>query len=452
MFGNNLFLDNCGGWGGDDGSPNEGYNSMLLEGTSRIVFTNMNLFGETGIYGGQDSGIYLANVGFSSFSNFQIDGFEDSSIRVSGATRLNFNNFDLVNAGSHPIQITSETDYKVEDIAISNFKILVSNSSDGIGIYAQNSQNVKGVTITNGLISGTGDGIVLNDDSGGAVCTDISVSNVNIDVTGYGISEGGSSDYNMFSNINARTCPSGIYTTGANTKVTDSWNYTTFIQGTSDTLSFTTGTGGVSANDIVACQADNTVYKAKFTTNGEKVIGVAQQTKTVGQAVLVKVYGTATVIADSAINSGDRIAASDTNAGRGVEWNSHAHTVSIQASTEGNHNHSDTAVDGNHQHGSGTLASSGSNDLTHHHDVYVASTPSTVDSSDGLGTRTITGAVSGSTDTAGSHQHSTYDGGSHYHTVSGNTGSFSNGMVIGKALTSAAGAGSSFTMIITHGT
>ncbi|MFA5307009.1 MAG: right-handed parallel beta-helix repeat-containing protein [Candidatus Babeliales bacterium] len=468
MFGNNFFIDNCGGWGG-----NEGYNAILLEGTSRIYFTNLNLFGEKGVYGGQDSGLYLSNTGFCSFSNFQIDGFEDSGIRISGCTRLNFSNFEIINSGSHPVQITSETDYKVEDLSFSNFKVFVSGNMDGIGIYAQNIQYVKSITISNGMISGTGDGVVINDDnSANATCTNICVNNLNIDVTGFAVSEGGNSDYNLFSNINGRTCPSGVLTSGTHTKITNSWDYTNFIS--DDVIPFTVGVGGVSANDVVAIQLDNTIYKALFSTNGEKVIGVAQQTKAAGQTALVKIRNIATVVADAAVNPGDRIAASNSTAGRATVYNSHSHSVSIQASTEGTHNHEDTSVDGNHQHGSGTLAavaddahthtvdSSGSNDLTHHHDVYVASTPITVDSSDGLGTKTIAvsgttasgshaHSISGSADTAGSHQHTTYDGGSHYHDITGNTGNHSNGVIIGKALTSAAGAGNSFNILITHG-
>ena len=467
-FASNFFIDNCGGWGGI-----AGHDAILLRYVTRAYFTNFNLFGEKGIYGGQEYGIYMDTVGFSHFSNFQVDGFIKGSIKCEQCNRLTFTNFELINSGEHPLNFISNATYASEDITISNFNIYVSNNQDGISFYAQNSKNIERAEISNGFISGTGDGIVINDDSSGAKCQYISVNNVNIDVTGYGISEGGISDNNLFSNINAKTSPGGIITVGANTKITNSWDYTNFITSDLDVLTFTVGAGGVSANDIVAIQADNTVFKAKFTTNGEKVIGVVLQTKSEGQTVHVKVNGVATVIADDTINPGDRIAASNSTAGRGVEWNSHAHTYgTLSTSESGAHIHT-TSVDGEHAHGSGTLASnaetnhthsatlSGNNDLEHLHSLYIESTPFDGNTNNGLGTKSIsvsgtTGTsshghtISGSVGDAGDHYHATDQSQDHTHSVSGNTGSYNNGYVIGKALTSAT-VGNSFTMLIIHG-
>jgi hypothetical protein len=446
-FASDFFVDNCGGWGGI-----AGYNAVHLRYVTRTYFTNFNVFGEKGVYGGQEYGIYMDTVAFSHFSNFQIDGFKKSSIKCEMCQRLTFTNFELVDADEHPFSFISNTDYVTEDITISNFNIYVSNNQDAIGFYAQNSKDISNVLISNGLISGTGDGIVIGNGAGLAKCYHISVDNVNIEVSGYAISESGLSDHNMFSNINARSSTNGIATVGSSTKVTNSWvNSTTFVYG-EETLPFTVGTGGVAANDIVACQADNTIYKAKFTTNGEKVIGVAQSAGSEGATVYVRVSGTATVVADSSLNAGDRIAASDSTAGRAVEWNSHAHTDgTLSTGSSGAHVHTTTVV-GEHQHGAGTYAGSGSNDLQHLHDIYVGSTPFDGSTENGLGTKTITVAISGSAAAAGDHYHDTDQSLDHTHSVSGNTGSLNNGYVIGKALTGAAGAGSSFTMLIVHGT
>jgi hypothetical protein len=446
-FASDFFIDNCGGWG-----EISGYNAILLKESTRVYFTNFNVFGEKGVYGGQEYGIYMDTVGFSHFSNFQIDGFKKSSIKCDQCKRLTFTNFELIDADEHPFTFTSNTDYATEDITISNFNIYVSNNQDALGFYAQNSKDISNVLISNGLISGVGDGIVIGNGDGLAKCYHISVDNVNIEVSGYAISESGLSDHNMFSNINARSSTSGIYTTGSHSKVTNSWvNFTTFVYG-EETLPFTVGAGGVSANDIVAVQADNTIYKAKFTTNGEKVVGVAQSTGSEGATVYVRVSGTATVVADSSLNAGDRIAASDSTAGRGVEWNSHAHTYgTLSTGSSGAHVHT-TTVDGEHQHGAGTYAGSGNNDLEHLHSLYVASTPFDGNTNNGLGTKTITVAISGSAGAAGDHYHATDQSQNHTHSVSGNTGSLNNGYVIGKALTGAAGAGSTFKMLIVHGT
>jgi hypothetical protein len=95
---------------------------------------------------------------------------------------------------------------------------------------------------------------------------------------------------------------------------------------------------------------------------------------------------------------------------------------------------------------------SGSNNLLHLHHINVGSTPFDGNTDNGLGPVTINVAVSGTSDDAGDHYHSSDHVGNHTHTMSGNTSSLNNGYVIGKALTGAAGAGSTFTMLIVHGT
>ena len=221
-FADNFFIDNCGGWGGI-----AGFNGVLLKESTRLYFSNFNVFGEKGSYGGQEHGIYLDTVAFSHFSNFQVDGFKKSSIKCEECQRLAFTNFELIDSDQHPFSFISNTVYATEQIEISNFNIFVQGNQDALAFYAQNGKVIQQIAIANGYISGTGDGIVISDDTSTS-CHDITASNVIIEVSGYGISEGGNSDYNTFSNIDARESPSGILTVGTHTKVVNSWNYTTW--------------------------------------------------------------------------------------------------------------------------------------------------------------------------------------------------------------------------------
>jgi hypothetical protein len=229
-WGTNLFIDNCGG------NPNiADFNAVLFDGTARLNFNNFLLYGEKGLFGGQETGLYLYNVYSANFDNFQIDGFKSNCIKVEGCHDVTLNNFKLNEAtsysDSHPLEIISAAleDYPSYNIAVSNFNIFVNGAAlDAIGLYAQNSQSIYNVAISNGVITGTGDGIVISDDAS-ASCHDITVSNIVVNATGYGVSEGSASNYNIFTGVNARACPSGIYTVGANTKTLGSWNFTSWI-------------------------------------------------------------------------------------------------------------------------------------------------------------------------------------------------------------------------------
>jgi hypothetical protein len=61
------------------------------------------------------------------------------------------------------------------------------------------------------------------------VAKTFTVSNVILNVSGYGVKEEGTSDYNVFSGVNSRAAPNGIHTVGANTKVVGSWNHTSWL-------------------------------------------------------------------------------------------------------------------------------------------------------------------------------------------------------------------------------
>jgi hypothetical protein len=218
-----FFVDNCGGWGGF-----AGYNAVLLNASARLYFSDFNVFGEKGLYGGQENGIYMDTVGFSTFSNFQIDGFKKSSIVAEGCQRLTFSNFELIGADEHPFTLTSNTKYPIESVHISDFNIYVNNGKDGLAFYSHNGKGIQYVTVSDGFIFGKGNGITLSDDAS-ACCQDITVSNTVFNVIGYGVHEGGISDFNTFSGVNTRAAPNGIHTVGDSTKVVSSWNYTTWI-------------------------------------------------------------------------------------------------------------------------------------------------------------------------------------------------------------------------------
>jgi hypothetical protein len=223
IFVNNMFIDNCGGWGGI-----AGYNAILLKDTSRVYFNNFNVFGEKGIYGGQEHGLYLSTVGFSHFSNFQIDGFKKSSIQIDGSHRLTFSDFELVNSDSHSFNIASSSTRRSENITISNFNIFVHNKSkDAIGIYAQESKDIEKIVISKGIIAGEGNGITLSSDNT-AECNHIIVSDVVVSVTQVGLKEKTNCNYNIFNGINAFES-NGIFTSGLDTKTVNSYNSTIWV-------------------------------------------------------------------------------------------------------------------------------------------------------------------------------------------------------------------------------
>ena len=88
------------------------------------------------MYGGQEYGIYMDTVGFSTFSNFQIDGFKKGSIKAEMCQRLTFSNFELIGSDENPFTFASNTDYATESIHINNFNIFVSNNQDGLAFYS----------------------------------------------------------------------------------------------------------------------------------------------------------------------------------------------------------------------------------------------------------------------------------------------------------------------------
>lgn len=231
-WGTNIFIDNCGG------NPLiAGYNAVVISGSTRLQFTNMHLFGEKGNFGGQATGMYIYNTYSANFTNLHIQGFKSNALKIVGCHDLTFTGLHLNESDSysdsHALEIISDTDKDTYNISISDFNIRsVTATMEGIAIYAQNGADIYDIQIANGKITSADDGIGISDDTGGAVCTDISIDNVRISAASHGICEGGSTDYCVYTAVNARDCPDGIFMAGAHSKLQGSWNYTTWVPST----------------------------------------------------------------------------------------------------------------------------------------------------------------------------------------------------------------------------
>lgn len=224
----NVFIDNCGG------NPLiAGYNGVLIQGSSKLHFRNFHLYGEKGNFGGQEYGLYLYNCHSSTFSGFYVEGFKDPAVCVNGCYDMSFSDFKISDCAGHSFDITTDATYATTNINLSNFTIIAATAAmEGIVIYSQSGKDITNVQISNGVITSADDGIVISDDTNGGVCTDISVCNVRISAVSHGIIEADSTDYCVYTAINARDCPDGIYMAGAHSKLQGSWNYTTWVPST----------------------------------------------------------------------------------------------------------------------------------------------------------------------------------------------------------------------------
>lgn len=228
-WGVNIFIDNCGG------NPLIADHSAVdITGSTRLQFCNMHIYGEKGNYGGQATGMYIYNTYSSNFANIHIQGFKSNALKIVGSHDLTFTGLHLnesdIYSDSHALEITSYTALDTYNISISDFNIYSGTAAmEGIAIYAQDSADVYDIQIANGKITSADDGIGISDDTGGAVCKDISISNVRISAASHGISEGGSTDYCVYTAVDARDCPDGIHVAGAHCKIQGCWNYTTWV-------------------------------------------------------------------------------------------------------------------------------------------------------------------------------------------------------------------------------
>jgi len=266
------------------------------------------------------------------------------------------------------------------------------------------------------------------------------------------------------------------------------------------------GAGGLSAGDLVAISGDNTVVKATF-ANAAKGIGVAVEDGDQGTTAKILKNGRITVTADGAVNAGDLITASDDIAGRAIavpssmstvttsteddhghscsSEGSHVHVVDSVANhthtgstgPEGSHTHT-TDSGGSHDHsgatGAGTSHShsvsknwtdTGSGgDPQHTHGYYEPVSPTGSESSHSHSISSDGGHYHTTGDSNPStHSHEIYGDGSHTHTMHYNddhshtiglngahnhTVTIPLAKVFGKAVTSAAGAGETFDLLV----
>jgi hypothetical protein len=239
-----------------------------------------------------------------------------------------------------------------------------------------------------------------------------------------------------------------------------------------------TASENLTAGDVVWITGAGTVGKTTSGIGaGEKVVGVVMATATSGNPVRVQTSGRATVTANATITAGDRVTISIVTAGRVALYNteshaaenththtnpntgtpsatgtvgsaSHGHTVTSSGSAGGD---ARSVATGGHTH---TQGNTGSEDGTGSHahtnpNVGLPSSDITVQGEGHTHSSGATGGPSTTTEIATStHTHTqavTGVGDSHTHTA------HTTGILLGKALTSAASAGNTLDILITLG-
>jgi hypothetical protein len=214
--------------------------------------------------------------------------------------------------------------------------------------------------------------------------------------------------------------------------------------------SFTAGED-LPAKAAVYISAANTVKKATQ-ENASKCVGITKEAKNQSESIIVILYGKVTeVVADGAINSGELVTPSASIAGRLVALSTvsgggsaHSHSLSVNNSVTHSHNQPDT----------GTCSDEGGFRLP-----LVSTFEGYCAYESGGNTVGKFQAITTFQDRAlppTSHKHSqgmTNSGGAHNHegtigNEAAHTHATQQGKCVGKALSNAAGAGSTFTLLV----
>lgn len=205
----------------------------------------------------------------------------------------------------------------------------------------------------------------------------------------------------------------------------------------------TADTGGVTANDVVYLSAASKVKPVASLT--QRVFGIAMNTAAAGAAVDVMMIGTATLTADGAITAGDAIGPAATT-GRAVSLNSITPAGTVAAPTFTGNSVASSAVSGGTPAGTVTAptitltnAAPTTNGVGFTTDHLLTTGGGTVSS--GISTPTFTGSA------LGTHTHTTTATGTN--SAPAFTGTAQNvGLVVGRAITAAAGSGNTFTAFV----
>jgi hypothetical protein len=237
-FFDNIFCDNVGGYG-DVGA----YDGIkIYNGSHKLHFNNIHLYGQKGVGGGQAHGLTISVAGSSEFNNLYIEGFEDSSINIASSTHLSLSGLTLIGMDGGAI-VMAPVYGDCNNIAISNFDITPAAGDYGITTYAQNTYDCKFITINNGIIhdSATGIGIYLQDDGGADVTQYVTVDNVIFETLNFGFAEKAAtnSDYNQLNGGQMISVTNPVSLVGANTRVRNVMGYRNEHMGTATMLNAT---------------------------------------------------------------------------------------------------------------------------------------------------------------------------------------------------------------------
>lgn len=203
---------------------------------------------------------------------------------------------------------------------------------------------------------------------------------------------------------------------------------------------FTADTGGVTKNDVCYISAANKLKPVASAT--QTVAGVAMNTAAAGAAVDLLVLGVATLTADGVVAAGDNLGPAST-AGRAVALNSNTPTGTVAAPT----------FTGSASGTPSATTTVGSATHTHSTTPNTRATQCVATCNCNTSTAAPTAATSGApsaTTSVPTDTHTHVSAGSNSAPAFSGTAS-NTGLTYGRALTAAAGAGSTFTAFVNSG-
>jgi len=198
---NNIYLDNCGGYGG-----HAGHDSFHIEnGGKNLALSNLIMFGGKGSEGGQAFGLYVEQFNNSTISNLISEGFKQSAINISRGWNISLDNITINDCDAQGIRLYAQYG-DLYNVTLNNFNIYDPHGA-GISIRAESTFNAERIVIGNGVIDtvvtdgSNYRGIALTDAAGGGICRYVDIHDITMDTVEVAFAEANSSDYNSFHNI-----------------------------------------------------------------------------------------------------------------------------------------------------------------------------------------------------------------------------------------------------------